>query len=300
MPAAALLLAALSVLTAVPGDSSRAVVPDRADAPDRAAAPPLAAEVLDRARRVAESWPGSEAERIWRTGYYPDLAGETWLPKDFTPDGGAFAAFLGGRIDLAADFPPFSGTGTVSFPDGTSMTLPLTDPRAAYEDRVRYRDGCTREPCDTRLTVTAVRPGTHRQRTSRGTVTVPVWEFVFAGVDHPYAVAAVESQAPSVDYGVEDEDLPAGVTDVVLASEDEQGLEGMIEPENCADARPGEAYGTSEALVLVGRTTGRPRTCPGPYSYQYARFPFSGPLGERVVLNLAGRPVLFPELLPEG
>ncbi|WP_405004198.1 hypothetical protein OHV13_07300 [Kitasatospora purpeofusca] len=288
LPTAALLLTVLSVL-AVPGDSS----------PAPAGAPALTGEVLERARRVAAAWSDSESQRIWRTGYYPWLYGERWLPKDFTPEGGAFAALLGGRIDMAADFPPFSDTGTVSFPDGTSMTLPLTDPRSAYEDLVKYHDTCTMEPCDTRLTVTAVRPATHRQRTSRGAVTVPVWEFVFAGVDYPYAVTAVESQAPSLDYSVKDEDLPAGVTDVVLASEDEEALEGMIEPENCADARPGEVYGTADVLVLIGRTTGRPRTCPGTGTVQYPRFTFTRPLGDRVVLNLAGRPVLFPELLPE-
>ncbi|MFJ4090450.1 hypothetical protein ACIPYS_02605 [Kitasatospora sp. NPDC089913] len=304
LPTAALLLAVLSVLAAVPGEPSRApaaapAVPEQA-VPEQADAPPLTAEVMDRARRVAEAWPGSEAERIWRTGYYPALGGETWLPEDFTSDDGAFAAFLDGRIDLAADFPPFSGTGTVSFPDGTSTALPLTDPRTVYEDRIRYRDGCRNEPCDTRLTVTAVRPSTRRQRTSRGTVTAPVWEFVFAGLDHPYAVAAVQSQAPFIDYSVEDADLPAGVTDVVLASEEEQWLEGMVRPENCADARPGEVYATADVLVLIGRTTGRPRTCPEPSNAQYPRFAFTRPLGDRVVLNLAGRPVLFPELVPEG
>ncbi|MFD4904437.1 hypothetical protein [Kitasatospora purpeofusca] len=290
LPTAALLLALLSVLTTVPGDSSR----------EPAGAPALTVEVLERARRVAEAWSDSESARIWRTGYYPQLYLQDWLSEDFYTSGGAFAAFLGGRIDLAADFPPFSGTGTVSFPDGTSVALPLTDPRSAYEWRTEYRDPCPREPCDTRLTVTAVRPATRSQRTSRGTVTVPVWEFVFAGLEKPYAVAAVESQAPSVDYNIKDEDLPAGVTDVVLASEDEQWLEGMIEPENCADARPGEVYGTADVLVLIGRTTGRPRSCTGPGSVQYPRFPFTRPLGDRAVLNLAGRPVLFPELVPES
>nr|BEK65291.1 hypothetical protein KPHV_25180 [Kitasatospora purpeofusca] len=304
LPTAALLLALLSVLATVPGDSSRTpaaapAVPEQA-APEQADAPPLTGEVLDRARRVAEAWSGSASQRIWRTGYYPRWNGEDWLPEDFTPERGAFAAFLGGRIDLAADFPPFSGTGTVSFPDGTSMALPLTDPRDVYMWRTNYRDPCPEEPCDTRLTVTAVRPGTRSQITSRGTVTVPVWEFAFAGLETPYAVAAVESQAPSLDHSVKDEDLPAGVTDVVLASEKEEALEGMIDPENCADARPGEVYATADVLVLIGRTTGRPRTCPEPSSSQYPRFAFTRPLGDRAVLNLAGRPVLFPALVPES
>ncbi len=74
----------------------------------------------------------------------------------------------------------------------------------------------------------------------------------------------------------------------------------MTEPENCADARPGEVYATADVLVLIRRTTGRPRTWPERHSYRYARFPFTRPLGARAVLNLAGRPVLFPEPVPES
>ncbi len=74
----------------------------------------------------------------------------------------------------------------------------------------------------------------------------------------------------------------------------------MIQRENCADARPGEVYGTADVLVLIGRTTGRPRTCTGPGGVQYPRFPFTRPLGNRAVLDPAGRPVLFPELVPES
>ncbi|WP_327073072.1 hypothetical protein OG196_12390 [Kitasatospora purpeofusca] len=143
---------------------------------------------------MAEAWSASESARIRRTGCCPRLYRQDWLSEDFYTSGDAFAAFLGGRIDLAAGFPPFSGTGTVSFPDGTSMT----------------------------------------------------------------------------------------------------------EPENCADARPGEVYATADVLVLIGRTTGRPRTCTERHSYQYARFPFTRPLGDQVVLNLAGRPVVFPEPVPES
>ncbi|MFE6749642.1 hypothetical protein ACFVGM_27610 [Kitasatospora purpeofusca] len=50
----------------------------------------------------------------------------------------------------------------------------------------------------------------------------------------------------------------------------------------------------TDVLVLIGRTTGCPRTCPEPCGSQYTRFAFTRPLGDRVVLNLAGRPVHFP------
>ncbi|MER6362899.1 hypothetical protein [Kitasatospora sp. NPDC001527] len=295
LPAAVLLLAALAVLT-VPGDSSpgpAAPVPARAGR----GGPPVPAGALERARQVARAWPGSESDRIWHTGYYARLNGQSWLPRDFTGNDGAFAAFLGDRIDLEADFPPFSGPGTVSFPDGTSQALPLTDPRAAYEQLVRYRDSpCTREPCDTVLTVTAVRPATRPQSTSRGTATVPVWEFVFAGLDEPYAVAAVESQEPPGPRTVEDKDLPEGVTDLWYAGRgtDEQELWALLYPGNCAGPLPGAVYGTADVLVLIGRTDGRPTDCEPNGAGREARFRLTGPPGNRVVLNLAGHPVLFP------
>ncbi|WP_043472343.1 hypothetical protein [Kitasatospora sp. MBT66] len=78
-------------------------------------------------------------------------------------------------MDLGADFPAPRGRGTVSFPDGRTLPLPLTDPRAHYEQYLAQpRATCTSEPCNTRITVTAVRSATHPQVTSRGTATVPV------------------------------------------------------------------------------------------------------------------------------
>ncbi|MFF2350368.1 hypothetical protein ACFVVL_11350 [Kitasatospora sp. NPDC058115] len=290
--AAVVLLPVLAVLT-VPGDTS----PVPAVTPAAVRDTPVPAGALERARQVAQSWPGSESERIWRDGYYPQQDGQYWLPRDFHQDDRAFAAFLGDRIDLDAEFPPFSGPGTVSFPDGTSRTLPLTDPRAAYEQLVRYRDTpCTREPCDTVLTVIAVRPATRPQITSRGTATVPVWEFRFAGVDDPYAVAAVESQEPPGPHKVEDGDLPEGVTDLWWANRTagESDFWALLSPENCAAPLPGATYGTAGVLVLIGRTDGRPADCEPNGDAREARFRPAEPLGDRVVLNLAGRPVYFP------
>lgn len=269
----------------LPGDAS--------SAPTGVLAP--AGEALERARQVAAAWPGSAAERIWRTGYQPWMSREEWLPGDFSRNDGAFAAFLGGRMDLPAELPA-AGTGTASFPDGTALTLPLTDPRTANRWLGRRSDPCTREPCDTRLTVTAVRPATRPQRTSRGTATVPVWEFVFAGLGEPYAVAAAESQEPPGPSSLEDDALPEGVTDVRYLRPDHgaRWLEATLYPRDCADALPGAVYETADVLVLVGRTTGRPADC-GPYGgSREARFRFARPLGDRVVLNLAGRPVSFP------
>ncbi|MFF2656598.1 hypothetical protein ACFVUH_04470 [Kitasatospora sp. NPDC058032] len=288
---AALPIIALAVLTvlAVPGDTAPA--PEQSDVP-------VPGGALERARQVAQAWPGSAMGQSWYSGYFPQREGQFWLPKDFSRNDGAFAAFLGGRIALEAGLPPASGAGTVSFADGTSTALPLTDPRAAYGELVRYRDNpCTREPCDTRLTVTAVRPGTRPQLTSRGTATVPVWEFRFAGLDEPYAVAAVEveSAQKSARYTVPDEDLPTGIADVLLAFHDEKGLEGVMYPHDCADALPGAVYETADVLVLIGRTTGRPTDCEPNGAGRSALFRFTRPLGDRVVLNLAGRPVYFPE-----
>ncbi|MEV6973534.1 hypothetical protein [Kitasatospora sp. NPDC093806] len=248
---------------------------------------------LDRARQVAAAWPGSPAERIWRTGYFPHYGGERWLPAGFSRNDGAFAAFLGGRVDLPAEFPAAT-TGTVAFPDGTTLTLPLTNPHTIAEDLTRQPEACTREPCNTRLAVTAVRLGTRPQVTSRGRATVPVWEFVLDGLDEPYAVAAVTSQEPA-DLPGHYDDLPAGNTDVHDVWRDwDGGLHGTLHPRDCAEALPGAVYETAAVVVLVGRTTGRPGDCGSYGPGRDSRFRFAHPPGDRVLLNLAGRPLLFP------
>ncbi|MFD8697226.1 hypothetical protein [Kitasatospora purpeofusca] len=294
LPTAALLLAVLLSGFLVPGDTSFA--------PTDVVFPADAA--LERARQVAAAWPGSEPEQIWRTGYYPFPPQQSWLPTGIGNNRGAFAALLGNRVDLGTDFPAPGGRGTVSFPDGRTLSLPLTDPRAHYEQYLaRPRDTCTSEPCNTRITVTAVRLATRPQVTSRGTATVPVREFDLAGVQEPYAIVAVDSQQPTgLRYTEDDENLPAGISDVSYAYRDYDNawqLKGELGPRNCAEALPGAVYETADVLVLVGRTTGRPGDCET-RSGRYPRFAFARPLGDRVVLNLAGRPVLFPELVPES
>ncbi|WP_406114053.1 hypothetical protein [Kitasatospora purpeofusca] len=288
LPTAALLLALLLSGFLVPGDISFA--------PTDVVFPTGAA--LERARQVAAAWTGSESERIWHTGYYPFPPQQSWLPTDFGSNRGAFAAFLGNRVDLGTDFPAPGGRGTVSFPDGRTLSLPLTDPRSHYEQYLAQpRDTCTSEPCNTRITVTAVRLATRPQTTSRGTATVPVWEFDLAGVQEPYAIVAVDSQQPTdLRYTEDDENLPTGVSDISYAYRDFDNawrLEGDLAPRNCAEALPGAVYETADVLVLVGRTTGRPGDCEA-RTARYTRFSFTRPLGDRVVLNLAGRPVLFP------
>ncbi|MGX4736850.1 hypothetical protein [Kitasatospora griseola] len=246
-------------------------------------------EAARRAAEVTAAWPGSAAQQAWEHGYFPLQDATEWLPEGAFHNGADKAAYLAGHVDLATTLPvSVSGTTEVVFADGSRLALPQRSAKAVFDSLTQRRSACAAD-CDTRLTVTAVRPGTTTVATSRGQAVIPVWEFTVAGYDRPFRYPAVLSQAPAPT-------TPApvtGATTLRSVSADGLVLTAFVPHGSCGTVRPGEVHETDRAVVLIGRTTpaesGRP--CNAALLSTPVEFRLSRPLGTRAVLGLAdGRP----------
>ena len=183
-----------------------------------------------RATDVARAWREHPPAQQWRTGFVP-LQDLTLPPAHGFPDVATKEAFAAGLFRLRATLPDTPASGSVRFPDGSLLRVPVVGARTAYELMDRGGAACagptTPPPADatpagtpspsngtpgpswqppdapvstspgpcSALTVTAARFGTAPLRTSRGVATVPVWLFTVAGLAEPVARVAVSPDA---------------------------------------------------------------------------------------------------------
>ncbi|MFJ5924243.1 hypothetical protein ACIQF6_16750 [Kitasatospora sp. NPDC092948] len=263
------------------------------------AGPEVRTATGDAARRAAEvaaAWPGSPAQQAWDHGYFPVEDATEWAPEGAFRSGADKAAYLSGHLDLATALPvSVSGLAEVRFPDGSRLTLPQRSAQDVLGRLTHRGDPCATD-CDTRLTITAVRPGTTTVATSRGRATIPVWEFTLSGYDGPFRYPAVASQAPAPGPTV---DLVDGVSTVLdSVSADGLVLTAGVPHGSCDTVRPGEVHETDRAVVLIGRVDhASSRHCDAALRFTPVEFRLSRPLGARTVLGLAdGRPQAQPNL----
>ncbi len=188
---------------------------------------------------------------------------------------------------------PVSGpTGEVVWQGGGGrLTLPLVTAAQVFRGLTENKPSCSGH-CDTRLSVTAVRPGTRTVATSRGQATIPVWEFTVAGYAEPFAYAAVAPQQtprpvpPATPYPQIPGATGAGWTGV---SADGLTLTAVVGHGDCDELLPGEVYETDDAVVLIGHTRSKVRpgtACDLALRSSPATFRLSRPLAGRVVLDL--------------
>ncbi|MEV4413424.1 hypothetical protein [Catellatospora sp. NPDC049609] len=182
-------------------------------------APADAAAAFERrAAEVARQWRDANLTGPWREGFVP-LAPLTIEPERGYPDDATKNAASAGWYRLAGSLPREAGTGSVAFPDGTSLRVPLVSADAAYRalahggqpqcersaaapdapapDASAGADGSVSAhagPC-TALTVTAAKLGTAQLRTSRGLATVPAWVFTVKELPDPMVRVAVAPEA---------------------------------------------------------------------------------------------------------
>ncbi|MEU5382624.1 hypothetical protein [Kitasatospora cineracea] len=280
-----------------PGPQSTAAGPSQVTAGPSlvTAGPEVRAATGDAARRAAEvtaAWPGSAAQQAWEHGYFPVEDTTEWMPAGAFRSGADKAAYLSGHLDLGTTLPvSVSGTAEVRFADGSRLTLPQRSAKEVFA-RLTDRSGVCAAHCDSRLTVTAVRPGTTTVATSRGQATVPVWEFTLSGYDRPFRYPAVLSQAPAAGPTANTFDGSSTVLDSVSA--DGLVVTAVVSHGSCDTVRPGEVHETDLAVVLIGRVDRAPaRACDAAARSTPVEFRLSLPLGARTVLGLAdGRPQL--------
>ncbi|MFD7729031.1 hypothetical protein ACFV6F_01400 [Kitasatospora phosalacinea] len=257
---------------------------------------PATGAAAARAAEVAAAWPGSDLQRTWEHGYFPLDAPTEWLPDGAFRSGGDKAAYLDGRIDLGTTLPvSVSGLTEVRFADGSALALPQRSAQEVLTSLTHRSDSCAAD-CDTRLTVTAVRPGTATVTTSRGRATIATWEFTLDGYAGPFRYPAVLPQQPPPPATAPDRPDGGISTSLLAVSPDGLVLTAAV-PYGCGTAAPGTVYETDLAVVLIGRATprslGPDEACDAVLHTARVEFRLSRPLGARTVLGLAdGRPQL--------
>lgn len=167
-----------------------------------------------RAAAVAQQWRESGLTGAWRQGFVP-LEPLTVEPERGYPDGDLKAAAQSGWYRLSGKLPDRAGQGSVAFPDGSSLPVPLVSAADAYRalavggqpqcptgsatapDASPGPDGSVSSPAGpcAVLTVTGAKLGTVTLRTSRGAATVPAWTFTIREMRDPMIRVAVAPQA---------------------------------------------------------------------------------------------------------
>lgn len=273
-----------------------------------------------RAAAVARAWRLHPPDHDWAHGFVP-LQSLTLPPVQGFPDVATRQAFQAGLFRLKGTLPDTPQTGSVQFPDGSRLRVPVVGARTAY--RLMDRGGATCDgpttpppardsrpaapsggvvptglgPC-TALTVTGARLATAPLRTSRGVATVPVWLFTVERLSGPVGQVAVSPDAVSqVPQPPALPPLPAGSR--LAAAQDLTGVGGEslrfrvgVSPcDRDVRARVLEADG----VVVVGASVTRSNDgspCPAIMMLDPVRGTLAAPLGGRLVVDVAtGRPL---------
>jgi hypothetical protein len=259
-----------------------------------------------RAKSVTSAWraTASATGDGWRTGFVPteDL---TIPPKDGLT-GGAKTAFLSGwytlRADLTAQAP---AQGVVTYPDKTTLSVPLVSAQAAYAaidkgDPSCATTGAAATQTCTALTVTAARLDTTTLHTTGGVATVPAWLFTVAGLAQPVVRVAVAPAAvvalPSASAGP----VPSHQAGTLrsagqLTGETAGTLSYTIEVGAC-DKNPTPQIYEAKDVVVVGATVDPPSTglCIARADTKLITAHLASEIGTRVVLDaVSGRVLTF-------
>jgi hypothetical protein len=267
----------------------------------------------ERAEIVAQAWREHAATGAWRDGFVP-LQELTVPPPGGFPDGDAKSAFEAGYYVAEVPLPETAPEpGTVRFPDGATLSLPLVSAREAYaaldQGDPPCRNGTPVAPTPSAggpsgpdqatsavpphvcavLTVTGVTLGETRLRTSRGEASVPAWLFTVAGLTEPVARVAV---APSAVHPVPTPSLPDSphvpglVTAQHLTSVDGATLVYQLGVGTCDyDIRP-LVHETPEVVVIGGSVRTKPGMCNAMLKLEQVRVTLAQPLDGRPVVDV--------------
>ena len=301
--AAVIAVAALAVAAC---GSQRAAPP----ATSQATPPPTAqngpAAFVARARQVTAQWDRSAVARIWRTGLVLMDA------SDLTPvpSGAGFSsqqekdAFESGHFTLAGTLPAGPLPGLVRWANGSTLRLPLLTAHAAFAELAAQRPCGGPDACG-QLAVTGAQPAAVTVRTTRGLASVPAWRFTVAGLGWEVSEIAVARTALAVlpGYGPippAGQNTP-GVNVLTAVSADGRTLTLSFIGSAC-DAAWGAYRYESNATVVVGsweKPSAGNTPCPAVGMPRTARVTLAGPLGTRVILDVAsGLPLVSGFQIP--
>ncbi|HET7661431.1 MAG TPA: hypothetical protein VFK66_13665 [Oryzihumus sp.] len=277
-----------------------------------------------RATAVARAWRLHPPDQDWAHGFVP-LQDLTLPPVDGFPDVATKQAFLAGLFRLKGTLPDTPASGSVRFPDGSLLRVPVVGARTAY--RLMDRGGAACDgpttpppardtqpappsaaspggvtstslgPC-TALTVTGARLSSAPLRTSRGVATVPVWLFSVEGLPLPVGRVAVSPDA--VGQAPEPPALPSLPADTrLVAAQDLTGVGGQslrfrVGVSPCDQDVRGRVL-EADGVVVVGASVTHGNdgsACPAVMMLQPERVTLGAPLGGHLVVDVVtGRPM---------
>jgi hypothetical protein len=261
------------------------------------------------AAEVAEARRASDAGAAWRDGFVP-LEDLTVLPRDARFTGETKVAYLSGWFRSTAQLSTRAPSGgSVRFPNGETMSVPLLSAADAYRAIDKGDPPCSSEggvapavqppglesppaakskvmpgQC-TALTVTGVKLGTVRLTTSRGEATVPAWLFTVDELARAVARVAVAPTAIKA--------LPSGgpmVTGLDSVTVDGARLTFPIIG-GCAKEITPLAYETEDLVVVGVTSTPIDGACAAMAKVEHVTVTLRAPLGGRMVLNESGQPL---------
>ena len=153
------------------------------------------------ARREASAWPSSPLGKVWKTGLVVPVADDLSSgPSGGFPSGETKEAFGNGNLVFTGRPPSGAPAGVVTWPDGSSMKVPVLGEAQAFNAMKSNTEGRCPSCATTPLAVTAAKPTTMRVATSRGTATVPAWSFTLQGVSAPVIRAALPPGSYVTEY----------------------------------------------------------------------------------------------------
>lgn len=284
-----------------------------------------------RAEHVAKAWEASGDAQKWRHGFVP-LGDLTLAPNGDGTEATKFA-LVNGWYRLRAPLPDPAPPGTVTFPDGSTMSVPLETAEDAYQQiatappadcgkpeplptAVRpippidstppsAPGGGTsgssggQEPCAV-LTVTQITLGTDQLLTSRGEATVPVWQFTVRGLDKPVERVAVDPSAitrsPATDGpGASLDGIAAGQS---MASVNGTALTFRVTLGDCDKNVTPLVYEDAGAVVVGASYVNTASICDDMALIKSFDVTLRAPIGTRVVLDVVSGDPLTVSTLP--
>ncbi|BCJ70857.1 hypothetical protein CS0771_04010 [Catellatospora sp. IY07-71] len=285
--------------------------------PGATTAPAAAAAAFERrAAQVAQQWRDSGLTTAWREGFVP-LAPLTIEPERGYPDDTTKIAASAGWYRLSTTLPKQAGNGTIAFPDGSDLPVPVVSADAAYRalahggqpqcdpapapSSTTGTDGSVSAPagpCGV-LTVTGVKLGTAQLRTSRGLATVPAWIFTVKELPDPMVRVAVAPEAVRPLPELPVSPVPQEQDFLLVATQtldrvEERTVAYRVGVGAC-DKDIAPLVWESADVVVIGGSASPPdgdRACVAMLKFAPVEVTLTGPLADRVILDaVTGQPV---------
>lgn len=274
----------------------------------------------ERAARMAHAWKSSDTARSWRQGFTPltDLTRLPYTQPEIQDLGFPTAdALLSHWFVIKA--PPVSAppVGTVTFADGSTLSLPLQTMTESFRDLAAPRPLCESAPAGasappdgsppcTALVITRAELVTGRVLTGRGEATVPMWRFTVVGLDRPVDRVAVAPSAMTqvsreATTGVNDggsDDVTLGYTGVnQLSAAGGSTLTLRVLAGDCDQNIGPLVYEDADVVVVGAVDTRSYQPCDATLPMHRITVKLAAPIGGRVVLDVVtGHPLAVRDL----